>query len=153
MWVRSLASLRGLRIRHCCELWCRPAAVALIPPLAWEPPYVTGVSLKRPKKKKTSKCTGPRAQHFLCSLITFQNLGQPPFSGALLQLPSWPMPSAPCWGPGEPGALLPGGPRTLMEEPLQAGGVPSSLPPTPHPLISDDKAEKVWVSRTGGTRH
>ena len=21
--VRSLASLGGLRIRHCCELWCR----------------------------------------------------------------------------------------------------------------------------------
>uniref|UniRef100_A0A8C3X387 Dehydrogenase/reductase 2 n=1 Tax=Catagonus wagneri TaxID=51154 RepID=A0A8C3X387_9CETA len=23
LWVRSLASLRGLRIRHCRELWCR----------------------------------------------------------------------------------------------------------------------------------
>ena len=22
-WVRSLASLGGLRIQHCCELWCR----------------------------------------------------------------------------------------------------------------------------------
>ena len=23
MWVQSLALLSGLRIRHCCELWCR----------------------------------------------------------------------------------------------------------------------------------
>ena len=25
-------------------LWCRPAATALIQPLAWEPPYATGVA-------------------------------------------------------------------------------------------------------------
>jgi len=31
--------------------WCRPAAVAPIPPLAWEPPYAVGVALKRKKKK------------------------------------------------------------------------------------------------------
>ena len=30
-------------------LWCRPAAVAPIGPLAWEPPYVVGVALKRQK--------------------------------------------------------------------------------------------------------
>ena len=30
-------------------LWCRPAAVALIGPLAWEPPYAVGVALKRKK--------------------------------------------------------------------------------------------------------
>ena len=37
-------------------LWCRQAATAPIRPLAWEPPYATGVALektKRPKKKKT----------------------------------------------------------------------------------------------------
>ena len=33
-------------------LWHRLAATALIGPLAWEPPYVTGVALKRQKKKK-----------------------------------------------------------------------------------------------------
>ena len=33
-------------------LWCRPAATALIRPLAWEPPYTAGVALKRQKKKK-----------------------------------------------------------------------------------------------------
>ena len=48
--VRSLASLSGLRIQRCCELWCRPAAVALIGPLAWEPPYPEGAALK-PRKK------------------------------------------------------------------------------------------------------
>ena len=32
-------------------LWCRPAAVAPIGPLAWELPYATGVTLKRQKKK------------------------------------------------------------------------------------------------------
>ena len=31
-------------------LWCRPAARALIQPLAWEPPYAMGVTLKRQKK-------------------------------------------------------------------------------------------------------
>ena len=39
-------------------LWCRLAATALIRPLAWEPPYATGVALekaKRPKKKKKEK--------------------------------------------------------------------------------------------------
>ena len=28
-------------------LWCRPAAVAQIQPVAWEPPYATGVALKK----------------------------------------------------------------------------------------------------------
>jgi len=33
-------------------LWRRPAAVAPIRPLAWEPPYVAGVALKKKKAKK-----------------------------------------------------------------------------------------------------
>ena len=33
-------------------LWCRLAAVALIRPLAWEPPYAMGAALKRQKEKK-----------------------------------------------------------------------------------------------------
>ena len=33
-------------------LWCRLAAVALIGPLAWEPPYAVGVVLKSTHKKK-----------------------------------------------------------------------------------------------------
>ena len=31
-------------------LWCRPAAVAPIRPLAWELPYATGVALKSKNK-------------------------------------------------------------------------------------------------------
>ena len=66
--VRSLASLSGLRIRHCRELWCRlqmqhrssiavavVSATTRIRPLAWELPYVTEAAqemAKRPKKKK-----------------------------------------------------------------------------------------------------
>ena len=34
------------------RLRCRPAAVALIEPLAWEPPYASGVALKRQKDKQ-----------------------------------------------------------------------------------------------------
>ena len=30
-------------------LWCRPAAVALLRSLDWEPPYATGVALKNIK--------------------------------------------------------------------------------------------------------
>ena len=50
--VRPLASLSALRIQHCCELWCRPAATALIRPLAWDSPYATGAALKQTNKKE-----------------------------------------------------------------------------------------------------
>ena len=33
-------------------LWRRPAPVALIRPLAWEPPYAAGVALEKGKKTK-----------------------------------------------------------------------------------------------------
>ena len=64
LWVRSLALLSELRIRHCRELWCRlqmrlesriavavvwAAAAAPIRPLAWEPPYAVGTALKKQK--------------------------------------------------------------------------------------------------------
>jgi len=60
-WVPSLASLSGLRMRHCRELWCRSqtrlwscVAMAAVPirPLAWEPPYAAGVALKSKKRRK-----------------------------------------------------------------------------------------------------
>ena len=51
MQVLSLASLSELRIWCCRELWYRPATVALIRPLAWEPPNAMGGALKRKKKK------------------------------------------------------------------------------------------------------
>jgi len=53
--VQSLASLSGLRIQCCCELWCRLAATAPTRPLAWELPYVAGAVLKRQKNKQTNK--------------------------------------------------------------------------------------------------
>jgi len=36
-------------------LWCRPAATAPIRPLAWEPPYATGATLKGQKDKQKKK--------------------------------------------------------------------------------------------------
>ena len=91
MQVRSLALLSEVWIRHfnpwpcsvrygsgiavSCDtsrrhgsdpellwLWCRPAATAPTRPLAWEPPYATGVALKRQKDKerKKEKETNPR---------------------------------------------------------------------------------------------
>ena len=42
-------------IWHCCELWCRLVATALIRLLAWEPPYAAGVALKKMTKNKTKQ--------------------------------------------------------------------------------------------------
>ena len=66
LWVRSLASFSGLRSVSCGAghrhgsdlvllwlwLWCRPAAVAPIRSLAWEPPCATGAALKKQNKTK-----------------------------------------------------------------------------------------------------
>ena len=55
-WVKdpAFAVSCGVGCRHGSDpkflwLWCRPAAIAPIRPLAWEPPYAMGVALKRPK--------------------------------------------------------------------------------------------------------
>ena len=37
------------------RVWHRPAAVALIGPLAWELPYAAGTALKRKKKERKEK--------------------------------------------------------------------------------------------------
>ena len=71
LWVQSLALLRGLGIWHRHELWCRsklwlwhrPAAIAPIQPLAWEPPYAMDVALKSQKKKKKKKKSKSSAAH------------------------------------------------------------------------------------------
>ena len=39
-------------------LWCRPAAAALVQPLAWELRYAMGTALKTKKKKKKKKKVG-----------------------------------------------------------------------------------------------
>ena len=52
-WVKdpAVAVSCGVGCRHGSDLvllwlWCRPAAVTSIRPLAWEPPYAAGVALK-----------------------------------------------------------------------------------------------------------
>ena len=70
--MEFLSWLNGLRTQHSIDedvgwipglaqwvidlvlpwLWCRPAAAALIGPLARELPYVTGAAVKRKRKTK-----------------------------------------------------------------------------------------------------
>ena len=80
LWVQSLALLSRLRIWHCHELWyigrrlgsdllllwlwCRPAAVAPIRGLAWEPPYAMGVALKSKKRKKNQIINARKHPHY-----------------------------------------------------------------------------------------
>jgi len=59
-WGSSIAVSCGVARRHGSDLallwlWGRLAAVALIRPLAWEPPYAMGVALKRQKDQKKLK--------------------------------------------------------------------------------------------------
>ena len=92
---RSLASISRLRIQHCRELWCRPAAVAPIRPLAWEFPYAAGEALKRQRtkkkreeKKRFTLWLGVETWAGTLSFSTFENI-------MLLFLPGWPR-SLPC---------------------------------------------------------
>ena len=70
MQVQSLSLLSGLSTQHCHScgvghrcildlallwLWHRPAAAALIHPLAWKLPYDTGVAQKKTKTKNKPK--------------------------------------------------------------------------------------------------
>ena len=54
-WVKDLAMSCGVVRRLGLDLvllwlWCRPAAIAPIWPLAWEPPYAAGGALKKKTK-------------------------------------------------------------------------------------------------------
>ena len=49
-WCRSQMRL-GSGVWLWLWLWCRPAATALVRPLAWEFPYAVGVALKKKKKE------------------------------------------------------------------------------------------------------
>ena len=73
MQVPSLDSLSGSGIQcyreHCTDrvllqLWCRPAAVATIRPLAWELPHALGVILKKEKKQKTKNLRSSLSEVF-----------------------------------------------------------------------------------------
>ena len=96
-------------------LWCRPAAAALIPPLAWELPYALGVALKKQKKKKKKK-----KENELCHLIKPCTLEKIQVANSLAakprgtwclptklsaSLPSLPMSSLACPGHLEPAKL------------------------------------------------
>ena len=48
--IPALAQWVGDPVLPC--LWCRPAAVAPVGPLAWKPPYAKGAALKSEKKNK-----------------------------------------------------------------------------------------------------
>ena len=61
-WVKNLALpvSCGIGRRYCSDptllwLWHRPEATAPIQPLAWEPPYATGVALEKRQKNLKSK--------------------------------------------------------------------------------------------------
>ena len=74
MRVWSLALLSGSGTQYCVScgvgrrrgseltllwLWCRPADVALIQPVAWELPNAMGAALKSKKKKKSKWVVSP----------------------------------------------------------------------------------------------
>ena len=100
--VRSLASLTGLRIRCCRELWycgvgcrrgsdpallwlwCGPAATTPIQPLAWEPPYASSEALKRQKQTNNSN-------------------KETPVPGAAPAWPAMPLPRLPPHSPADSG--------------------------------------------------
>ena len=94
-WVQSLALFGGLRVWCRLQmwlgsmllwLWCRPAAVAPIRPITWEPLYATGAALKRKKKKDrkrkkgrsytASKTVSLRQEDFFSPRLTCQNTSQ-----------------------------------------------------------------------------
>ena len=52
-------------------LWCRQAAAAQIPPLAWELLYAKGVALKKTKKKKRKETVSSEAGVRMCARYGF----------------------------------------------------------------------------------
>ena len=75
-WVRDPAIAMSCGIGHrrssdpaLLWLWSRPAATALILPLAWEPPCVAGVALKIKKHKKP-----PQTPRSTLNLINLMNV-------------------------------------------------------------------------------
>ena len=53
-------------------LWRRPAAIALIGPPIWEPPYAAGATLKKTKKKKKNQIKPKQKTHQVYSIIIFK---------------------------------------------------------------------------------
>ena len=51
-------------------LWGRPAAVALIRPLAWGPPCAAGAALKKRKRRKNTRRIDPPTMEGINYLLT-----------------------------------------------------------------------------------
>ena len=60
-------------------LWLWPVATAPIRHLAWEPPHVVGVALKRQKKKKKKKCSSNHKQQEIHNHFCAYKLSVLPF--------------------------------------------------------------------------
>ena len=68
-------------------LWCRPAAVAPVRPLAREPPYAVDAALEKTKKEREKRNTHGEPQN-----LTFPTLDAPTSASAPLHrplLPPW----------------------------------------------------------------
>ena len=86
IWVQSLAFLSRLGIQHSVSCgvghrhgWDRLAAVALIQPLAWEPPYASCVALKSKKEEEAKENKHTVIQSSLAGILpirrgTYTNL-------------------------------------------------------------------------------
>ena len=60
-------------------LWCRPATVALIKPLAWEPSHAVGAALKNTKTKPKNKQTKyTYTSMFIVALFTISKIWKQP---------------------------------------------------------------------------
>ena len=87
----------GVGCRHGSDLvmlWCRPSAVALIGPLAWELPYAMGVALKsRGGKKNTQNKKQYLLNYFLEVPRPTLHLACPRLFLMLIFLPVMPSPT------------------------------------------------------------
>ena len=75
-------------------LWCRPAAIALIRPLAWEPPYAVSAPLEKTKKgrkkeRKTDRQTGKKAGLSLVAQWLMNPTRNHEVEGSILGLAQW----------------------------------------------------------------
>ena len=55
-------------------LWRRPVAIALIQPLAWEPPYAVEATQEMAKKKKVKQVFQSRKHHQLCQMVVLSQV-------------------------------------------------------------------------------